>query len=154
MVIVPMGKFLLAFFGERWDFEGGEREADLLVHALWTNSLFSFLVFLSFSLCFRSYLFSFSSCSVFLFTLWDILYFSIFFTGHDKGLFIVPAVTSVLLFCPLTAFVWSGRACQLYKTLARQRWVHFVLLCAADSFCPSVRRGLSCHDVNLLSSHT
>ena len=34
MVIIPMGKFLLAFFGEKWDFEGGERETDLLVHAL------------------------------------------------------------------------------------------------------------------------
>ena len=34
MVIVPMGKFLFAFFGEMEDFEGGEREADLLVHAL------------------------------------------------------------------------------------------------------------------------
>ena len=34
MVIVPMGKFLFAFFGERQDFEGGEREVDLLVHAL------------------------------------------------------------------------------------------------------------------------
>ena len=34
MVIIPMGKFLLAFFGEKWDFEGGERETDLLVYAL------------------------------------------------------------------------------------------------------------------------
>ena len=28
------------------------------------------------------------------------------------------------------------------------------ILCAADSFCPSARRGLSCHDVNFLSPHT
>ena len=34
MVIVPLGKFSFTFFEERWDFEGGEREADLLVHAL------------------------------------------------------------------------------------------------------------------------
>ena len=82
------------------------------------------------------------------------LCFSILFTGHGKGLFIVPAVISVLLFCPLTAFVWSGCTCRSYKTPARQRRTHFVLLCAADSFCPSVRRSLSCHDVNLLSPHT
>ena len=76
------------------------------------------------------------------------------FTGHGKGLFIVPAVTNVLLLCPLTALVWSGCTCRSYKTLARQRRTHFVLLCAADSFCPSGHRGLSCHDVNLLSLHT
>ena len=36
MVIVPLGKFLFAFFflEEGEIFEGGEREADLLVHAL------------------------------------------------------------------------------------------------------------------------
>ena len=28
------------------------------------------------------------------------------------------------------------------------------ILCAADSFCPSACRGLSCHDVNFLSPHT
>lgn len=28
------------------------------------------------------------------------------------------------------------------------------ILCTADSFCPSACRGLSCHDVNFLSSHT
>ena len=83
-----------------------------------------------------------------------ILCFSILFTGHGKGLFIVPAVTSVLLFCPLTAFVWSGCTCRSYKIPVRQRRTHFVLLCAADSFCHSVHRGLSCHDVNLLSLHT
>ena len=35
MVIVPLGKFLFAFCLEEGEiFEGGEREADLLVHAL------------------------------------------------------------------------------------------------------------------------
>ena len=35
MVIVPLGKFSFAFFLEKGEiFEGGEREADLLVHAL------------------------------------------------------------------------------------------------------------------------
>ena len=34
MVIVPLGKFSFAFFEESEIFEGGEREADLLVHAL------------------------------------------------------------------------------------------------------------------------
>ena len=34
MVIVPMGKSLFAFLEKGKIFEGGEREADLLVHAL------------------------------------------------------------------------------------------------------------------------
>ena len=35
MVIVPLGKLSFAFFGKKGEiFEGGEREADLLVHAL------------------------------------------------------------------------------------------------------------------------
>ena len=34
------------------------------------------------------------------------------FSGHGKGPFIVPAVTSFLPLCPLTAFVWSGRTCR------------------------------------------
>ena len=55
---------------------------------------------------------------------------------------------------PLTAFVWFGCTYQSYKTPARQRRIHFVFLCAADSFCPSARRGLSCHNVNFLSPHT
>ena len=40
------------------------------------------------------------------------LCFSILFSGHGKGPFIVPAVTNLLPFCPLTAFVWSGRTCR------------------------------------------
>ena len=72
----------------------------------------------------------------------------ILFTGHGKGLFIVPAVTSVLLFCPLTAFVWSGCTCR--PCCATQNPCRT----EADSFCPSMCCGLSCHDVNLLSPHT
>ena len=53
-------------------------------------------------------------------------------TGHDKGLFIAPAVTSVLQSCPLTAFVWSGCTCRPHcatQTLVRQRRTCFVPLC-------------------------
>ena len=38
--------------------------------------------------------------------------FSILFSGHGKGPFIVPVVTNLLPFCPLTAFVWSGHTCR------------------------------------------
>ena len=118
-----------------------------------TNSLFSFLVFFPFfSLFVLIFFLFFLLCSFFYVV--KIPCFSIPSTGHGKGLFIVLAVTSVLLFCPLTAFVWSGCTCQSYKTPARQRRIHFVSLCAADSFCPSARCGLSCHDVNFLSPHT
>ena len=40
------------------------------------------------------------------------LCFSILFSGHGNGPFIVPTVTNVLLLCPLTAFVWSGHTCR------------------------------------------
>ena len=52
-------------------------------------------------------------------------------TGHDKGLFIVPAVASVLRSCPLTAFIWSGCTCRPHcatPTLARQRRTCFIPL--------------------------
>ena len=143
MVIVTLGKFLFAFFGERWDFEGGEREADLLVHALWTNSPLSFLVFFSFFSVFVLIFFLFPLALFFSFhVVRYILCFSILSTEHDKGLFIVPAVTSVLLSCPLTAFVWSGCTCVLCDTKPLPNRgglilsfcaprTHFVLLCAA-----------------------
>ena len=71
----------------------------------------SFLNFLSFLLCFLSYLFFSSFYSVFLFTP-RMLCFSVLLSGHGKGPFIVPAVTNLLPFCPLTTFVWSGRTCR------------------------------------------
>lgn len=40
------------------------------------------------------------------------LCFSVLVSGHGNGPFIVLAVTNVLPFCPLTAFVWSGRTCR------------------------------------------
>ena len=75
------------------------------------------------------------------------LCFSILFSGHGKGLFIVPAVTNVLPLCPLTAFVWSGRTCRptsrVTFTLARQRQVCFVP--------QSIVALLSCHGINAFS---
>ena len=88
-----------------------------------TNFLFSFLVFFPF---FSLFVLIFFLYSVLFFYVVKIPCFSIPPTGHGKGLFIVPAVTNVLLFCPLTAFVWFGHACQSYKTPARQRRIHFV----------------------------
>ena len=60
----------------------------------------------------------------------------------------MPTVTSVLLSCPLIAFVWSGCTCRPYCATQNPCQTE------ADSFCPSVRRGLSCHDVNLFSPYT
>ena len=130
-------------FLEKGEILKGEREKPIYWCMLFrTNSFLSFLVFFPFLsvfvliffllllLCFSFHVVRYTLC------------FLILFTGHNKGLFIVPAVTSVLLFSPLTAFVWSGCTCQSYKTPARQRRIHFVLLCAADSFCHSVCRGL------------
>ena len=74
-----------------------------------TKSLRSFLVF-----------FPFLSVFVLIFFFFFLLCFSFYIvkkspvfpllpTGHGKGLFIVPAVTSVLLFCPINrlCLVWA-----------------------------------------------
>ena len=155
MVIVPLGKLSFAFFGGNVRFLKGEKGKPIYWCMLFrTNSLLSFLVFFPFLSVFVLIFFLLFLLCFSFFMSWKIPCFSIPSTGHGKGLFIVPAVTSVLLFCPLTAFVWSRCTCQSYKTPARQRRIHFVFLCAANSFCPSARRGLSCHDVNFLSPHT
>ena len=113
-------------------FEGGEREADLLMHAHWTNSPLSFLVFFLFFSVFVLIFFSFP-LALFFYKHCKIC--SVFFTpstGYGKSLFIAPAVTSVLRSYPLTAFVWSGCTCQPHcatQTLARQRRTRFVPLC-------------------------
>ena len=101
----------LLHFWKRAGFEGGERENDLLVHAHCITSHFFFLNFLSFLLCFLSYLFFSFLLLCFLFTP-KMLCFSVSFSGHGKDPFIVPAMTNVLPLCPLTAFVWSGRTCR------------------------------------------
>ena len=144
MVIVPLGKLSFAFFGGKVRFLKGERGKPTYWCMLFrTNSLLSFLVF-----------FPFLSVFVLIFFLLLLLCFSfhvvknpsVFFllsTGHGKGLFIVPAMTSVLLFFPLTVFVWPG--CTYRPCCATQNPCQT----KADSFCPSVRRGLilSCPSV-------
>ena len=111
-------------------FEGGERETDLWVHALFEIAHI-FLNFPFFSFYFISYLFSFGSCSVSFFHSENVLCFRSPFTEHGKGLFITPAVVSVLRSCPLTTFVWSGCTCRPHcatPTLARQRRTCFIPL--------------------------
>ena len=133
----PNGKVLVCVFWRKWRFWRG-REGSRSIGACSLNSLSSFfLSFLFFSLCFRSYLFSFSLLLCFSFhVVRYILCFSISSTGHGKDLFIVPDVTSVLLSCPLTAFVWSGCTCRPYYATQNPCQTE------ADSFCPSMRRGL------------
>ena len=104
------------------------------------------LVFLSF--LFFSFLFSFLSFSFLLalffpFTLQNMLCFPIPFTGHGKSLFIVPAATMVLPFCPLTASVWSGRTCRPPEVCATHP-------CQTEAgfSSPPVVALLSCHGVN------
>ena len=90
-----------------------------------------FLSFPFFSFYFLSYLFSFGSCSVSFFHSENMLCFRFPSTGHDKGLFIAPAVASVLRSCPLTAFIWFWCTCQPHcatPTLARQRRTYFIPL--------------------------
>ena len=103
-------------------FEGGERETDLWVHVLFEIAPVFFLSFPFFSFYFLSYLFSFGFCSVSFFHSENVLCFLSLFTRHDKGLFIAPAVASVLRSYPLIAFLWSGCTCRPHcatPTLAR-----------------------------------
>ena len=134
-------KGILVTFWKRAGFEGGERKTDLLVHAHCTIFLFSSISSLFFSVFFLIFFLFY-----FLFTLW-MLCFSILFSGHGKGPFIVPAVANVLPLCPLTAFVWSGHTCRppsLCDTHPCQT--------KAGLFHSSVHRStLSCHGINVFS---
>ena len=136
--LLPQKKESLFAFWKNVRFEGGERETDLLVHAHWTNSLF----FLSFLFFFFSVFFLiFFSFLLSLFFSFHLVKYTLFFIplpGHGKGLFIAPAVASVLRSCPLTAFVWSGCTCRPHcatPTLARQRRTYFIPLCVV-AFLP------------------
>ena len=149
MVIVPLGKLSFAFFGGKVRFLKGERGKPIYWCMLFrTNSLLSFLVFFPFLSIFALIFFLlFLLCFSFL-SRENILCFFSPCTGHGKGLLIVPAMTSILLFCPLTVFVWPGCTCRPCCA------TEIPCQTEADSFCPTVHRGLSCHDVNLLSLHT
>jgi len=145
----PTGKVLVCIFWRKVRFLKGERGKPIYWCMLFrTNSLLSFLVFFPFLSVFVLIFFLFLLLCFSFHVVRCTLCFSTSSTGHGKGLFIVPAVTSVLLSCPLTAFVWSGCTCRPYCATQNPCQTE------ADSFCPSVRRGLSCHDVNLFSPHS
>ena len=128
----------------------GEREKTIYGCMPYLNQLsFFFLVFLSFLFCFLSYLFSFFLLCFLFFTQENILCFSIPFIGHDKSLFIVPAVTMVLPFCLLTASVWSGRTCRPPEVCA----THPCQTEAGFSSPPDVAL-LSCHGINAFSLYS
>ena len=147
MVVAQEKESLFAFWKEV-RFEGRERETDLWMHAL-LNQLSFFLVFFSFLFCFLSYLFLFFLLCFLLLLPKNMLYFRSPFTGHGKSLFIVPAVTKVLLFCPLTASVWSRCTCRPPEVCA----THFCQTEASFSSFPTVAF-LSYHDINALSLHS
>ena len=102
------------------------------------SSVFSLIFFLSFSffllLCFFFFYFVNTLC------------FSIPHSGHDKGPFIAPAVTSLPLY-PITVFVWSGRTCRPPKVCDT-----YPCQTKAGLFHSSVHRStLTCHGINAFS---
>ena len=115
------------------------------MHAL-LNQLSFFLVFFSFLFCFLSYLFLFFLlCFFFPFTLQNMLCFLSPFYRARQEPFYSACRDHGFTVLPL------NRLCLV--------WVYLPIVqnpcqTEADSFCPTVRRGLSCHDVNLLSPHT
>ena len=108
------------------------------------------LYYLYFFLRFLSYLFLFFllfSFTLFFFYSVNTLCFSIPFSRHGKGPFIVPAVASFLPLCPLTAFVWFGRTCQPPKVCDTHS-----CQTKAGLFHSLVHRStLFCHDINAFS---
>ena len=110
MVIAQKKKESLFTFWKKARFEGGERENDLPVHAHCITSHSSLIFSLFFSVFFLIFFLFFLLCFSFYHV--KMLCFLIPSSEHDKGPFIMPAVTNVLPFCPLTAFVWSGRTCR------------------------------------------
>ena len=144
--LLPKRKESLFTFWKKVRFEGGERETDLLVHAHWTNSPFSLVSFLFFSVFFFIFFLFFLLC--FSFHSVKILCFSIPLLGQGKSLFIVPAMTKVLPFCSLTAFIWSGRTYRPPEVCA----THSCQTEAGFS-SPSTVALLSCHGINAFSLH-
>ena len=134
--------------GRKQRFERGESETDLLVHAHWTNSHFSLVSFLFFFVFFL--IFFLFLLPLFFFSLRKILCFLVPFLGYGKGPFIVPTVTNVLPFCPLTASLWSGRTC-------RPPGLCDIHPCQtkASLFCFSVYHNISsCHGINAFSLYS
>ena len=77
------------------------------------------------------------------------LCFSILFSGHGKGPFIMLTVTTVLPFCPLITFVWSGHTC-------RPPGLCDIHPCQTEVglFRSSVYRTSSCHCINAFSLYS
>ena len=129
---------------KRARFEGAERETDLPVHAHCITSPSSLIFSLFFSIFFLIFFLFFLLC--FSFYNVKMLCFSISLSGYGKGPFIVPAVTNILPFCPLTAFVWSGRTCRPSEVCATHS-------CQTEAgfISPSTVAPLSCHGINAFS---
>ena len=133
MVIVPLGKLSFAFFGGKVRFLKGERGKPIYWCMLFRiNSLISFLVF-----------FHFLSVFVLIFFLFFLLCFSFY------------VVKNPLFFDPLYKArqgpLYSACRDQCFTVLPLNRlclvWVCLPIVqnpcqTEADSFCPSVRRGL------------
>ena len=126
-------------FGKRQDLKGERGKRIYWCMPIELTLLFFLVSFLFFSVFFLIFFIFFLLC-FFLFTSLNI--FSFFLspsTGHGKGLFIAPAVASVLRSYPLTAFVWSGCTYRPHcatPTLARQRQTCFIPLYAV-AFLPT-----------------
>ena len=106
----PKERVLVCVLEECKIWKGRERNRSMDACPIELTPLFLSFPFFSFLFSFLSFFFSF--CSVFFFDSENILCFSIPYTGHGKSLFIVPAVASVLPFCPSTTFVWFGCTCR------------------------------------------
>ena len=149
MVIVPMGKFLFAFL-EKGKILKGERGKPIYWCMLFELTLFflsqfsffsSLFSFLSFFFSFPLALFFFSRCEMYS------LFFHRFYRARQGPLYsayrdqcftVLPLNRLCLVWVYLPTILCDTKPCQT----------------EADSFCPTVRRGLSCHDVNLFSPHT
>ena len=133
MVIVPLRKLSFAFFGGKVRFLKGERGKPIYWCMLFrTNSLISFLIFFPFLSVFILIFFSFPLTLFFFYVVKNPLFFDPFYKARQGPLY-------------------SACRDQCFTVLPLNRlclvWVYLPIVqnpcqTEADSFCPSVRRGL------------
>ena len=106
----PKERVLVCVLEEGKIWRGRERKRSMGACPVELTPLFLSFPFFSFLFSFLSFFSSF--CSVFSFHSENMLCFHSPSTGHGNSLFIAFAVASVLLFCSLATFVWSGCTCR------------------------------------------
>ena len=150
MVIAQKERVIVYVFGKKVRFERGERETDLLVHAHWTNSTFSLVSFLFFSIFFliffpfllALFFFSLRKNTLFFDPLYRAQQKPFYSVCRDQGFTILP----LNRLCLVWAYLPTTRGV-CHSLLPDRGRFHFSLYCST-SFLPRCKCSFS-----LLSRH-